>query len=186
MSAGLSLGDDLAGRDPVSIDTELAEVLATQQRAYLRLSSARDRVHQAAGDQRAFRRVRAPWVRSNEECREAVETAASAPGAEESVKHRADRILGDIDEHAAAAEEASGRAEELEAEHDRRDWSRFFHVPGGHIHSSRTCSTCGPTTQFAFARHLSGSTEAEAVADLGPTMCTVCFPSGDVDAGACR
>ncbi len=40
-------------------------------------------------------------------------------------------------------------------------WSRFFLVPGGHIHSSLNCSTCnkeGKSTNFGWLPDLSGCT----------------------------
>lgn len=61
-------------------------------------------------------------------------------------------------------------------------WSRFFLVTSsaGHVHSSMDCTSCYNTTRFAPVPSLSGSTEAEAVAALGETLCTVCFPSAPV------
>lgn len=50
----------------------------------------------------------------------------------------------------------------------------------GHIHSSTSCSTCYPTTVFRWVTSLSGQTEAEAVAELGEILCSVCFPSAPV------
>lgn len=43
-----------------------------------------------------------------------------------------------------------------------------------------TGGECYPSTRFAPVPSLSGSTEAEAVAALGDTLCTVCFPSAPV------
>jgi hypothetical protein len=73
------------------------------------------------------------------------------------------------------------RADDLEATYT--GWSRFFLVTSspGHVHSSMSCSTCYPTTRFGWMPELSGHTEAEAVDELGPTLCTVCFPSAPVD-----
>jgi hypothetical protein len=62
-------------------------------------------------------------------------------------------------------------------------WSRFFLVTSssGHIHSSMHCSTCRPTTRYGWLPALSGKTEAEAVKDCGPTLCSVCFPSAPTE-----
>lgn len=63
-------------------------------------------------------------------------------------------------------------------------WSRFFLVPGGHIHSSMDCSTCnhrGTQTEFGWLPDLSGLSEADAVAIHGPWLCTVCYPSAPVE-----
>ena len=61
-------------------------------------------------------------------------------------------------------------------------WPRFFTTkgPNGHIHSSMNCSTCnkmGTRTDFSWQPELSGLGESDAVAKLGPAMCTTCFPS---------
>ena len=61
-------------------------------------------------------------------------------------------------------------------------WPRFFTTkgPNGHIHSSMNCSTCnkmGTRTDFSWQPELSGLRESDAVAKLGPAMCTTCFPS---------
>jgi hypothetical protein len=62
-------------------------------------------------------------------------------------------------------------------------WSRFFLVTSsaGHVHSSMHCSTCRPTTRYGWLPELSGKTEDVAVAELGPSLCSVCFPSAPLD-----
>jgi hypothetical protein len=62
-------------------------------------------------------------------------------------------------------------------------WSRFFLVTSsaGHVHSSMNCSTTYPTTRFGWLPNLSGKGEEEAVKELGPTLCTVCFPSAPTE-----
>lgn len=68
---------------------------------------------------------------------------------------------------------------------DRNGWSRFYVVlnANGHIHSSRHCSTCFTTTDYAWLTELSGKTEEEVVALYGEAVCTVCFPSAPVYKG---
>jgi hypothetical protein len=95
-------------------------------------------------------------------------------------------------------ERVVARREELLAENDvnmlRADvlnlewvkagfWSRFFLVrnANGHIHSSLHCSTCYPTTEFAWLPELSGLTEVDAVESQGAILCSVCFPSAPVE-----
>lgn len=65
---------------------------------------------------------------------------------------------------------------------DNGYWTRFFVVPGGHIHNdiSNRCSRTY-TTQHGWTPQLSGATEAEAVAELGPLLCTHCFPTAPVE-----
>lgn len=74
----------------------------------------------------------------------------------------------------------------LEAEFARRPWSRAFYVaaPGGHLHRSRQCSTCRPSTKFTWVTELSGSSEDEIVTAAGETACAVCFPDAPANAYA--
>lgn len=71
----------------------------------------------------------------------------------------------------------------LDAEYNRRPWSRFFLVTSsdGHIHSSMFCHTCRWSTTYGWLPELSGQSEADAVALRGPALCTVCFPSAPLD-----
>ncbi|MBT4072342.1 MAG: hypothetical protein HOE75_01470 [Chloroflexi bacterium] len=74
------------------------------------------------------------------------------------------------------------------AENEYDGWSRFFAVPGGHIHSSMNCSTCNRVTNqsgqtftaFAWLPALSGLTAADAIAAHGHALCSVCFPNAPV------
>ena len=70
-----------------------------------------------------------------------------------------------------------------EAAEEYEGWSRFYLVTSsrGHIHSSMNCSTCQWTTTFAWLPTVSGLTEAEAVAEHGAILCSVCFPSAPVE-----
>lgn len=63
-------------------------------------------------------------------------------------------------------------------------WNRAFLVTGsanGHVHSSMSCSTCRPTTQYAWMTDYSGSSEEEIVDAAGERACTVCYPSAPVE-----
>ena len=71
----------------------------------------------------------------------------------------------------------------------RGGWTRFFVTTGSnpHVHSSRSCSTCYPTTQFGWLTDNSGMDEDEIVELAGDEACTVCFPTAPVaDRGAPR
>lgn len=72
---------------------------------------------------------------------------------------------------------------ELEEEWRSDPWSRFFLVANnnGHLHSSRGCSTCYPTTQYLWCAEISGLEEEDAVAEYGSQLCTVCFPSAPTE-----
>jgi len=78
---------------------------------------------------------------------------------------------------------AEGRHAYLKAEEKYQGWSRFFLVTntGGHIHSSMSCSTCRPTTDFGWLPELSGLDQKAAVDAEGARLCSVCFPDAPVE-----
>ena len=94
-------------------------------------------------------------------------------------------------EYAARIAKAEAKLDELRpVREERRDaalqydkanyggWPRFFHVV--HIHKSMNCSSFRPTTRVGWLPQLSGRTEAEAVAEQGESLCTICYPSAPV------
>lgn len=81
--------------------------------------------------------------------------------------------------HISAAAEAG--AEPLEAIYRQHGWTRAWYVPGGHVHSTTRCSTCFPTTSFAWLTDLSGMDETDIVAQAGETACTVCYPTAPAE-----
>lgn len=83
-------------------------------------------------------------------------------------------------------EDARLAVEEVDVEYQSRPWSRYFLVTSsdGHIHASTWCCTCNKgrrRTGFALVPYLSGSSPADAVADLGPALCSVCFSEAPVE-----
>jgi hypothetical protein len=95
-----------------------------------------------------------------------------------------EQVLRVLDAYAALPLElAALDAEIAQVEALYTGWSRFFLVTSspGHVHKSMHCSTCRHTTTFGWLPRLSGKSEPEAVADLGPTLCTVCYPSAPLD-----
>jgi hypothetical protein len=65
-------------------------------------------------------------------------------------------------------------------------WSRYFLVvsSAGLIHDSMDCHTCNKgrkPTEFALLPELSGTDHTTAVAALGPSLCSVCYPSAPVE-----
>lgn len=85
---------------------------------------------------------------------------------------------------------AFAKVKELQAEQNELDkaytgWSRFFIVPGGHIHSSMSCHTCNKSwnnpTQFGWLPGLSGKSDADAVKEQGALLCTVCYPDAPTE-----
>jgi len=59
----------------------------------------------------------------------------------------------------------------------RGGWSRYFLVPGGHVHRERNCSSCHWNTLFGWLPTLSGCDELAMVAEHGDNACAICFPA---------
>jgi hypothetical protein len=72
---------------------------------------------------------------------------------------------------------------EHQTAYERQPWSRYFLVTNsnGHIHSSTHCSTCFPTTTYAWLTELSGSSVGAVIEEFGEKVCTVCFPDAPSD-----
>ncbi len=71
-------------------------------------------------------------------------------------------------------------ARPFEGEYTHRGgWLRYFLVTNGngHVHRGMHCSTCYPTTTYAWLIDLADCDEAAMVAEWGEKACTVCFPS---------
>jgi hypothetical protein len=95
----------------------------------------------------------------------------------------------DADEYAAIAKGLEPEISALSAEFIFRGrWTRAFlavtNGSGGHVHSSRRCSTCNngeSATQFAWVTEFSGHDEDEIVEAAGNRACTVCYPTAPVE-----
>jgi Skp family chaperone for outer membrane proteins len=67
-------------------------------------------------------------------------------------------------------------------------WPRYWHVTNanGHIHTSRSCTSCFPDTEFAWRTDLSGLTVEQVVAQEAYNACTVCMPIAPAEQKAAR
>jgi hypothetical protein len=150
-------------RHEAIVDAEINEAAQTWARATGRVEGAMDNVHRAAGD-----RTQRPDYRWGMPDDAALD--ATTPHAFERYR-------------TAVEVEASARVAYADASVKYTGWSRFYYVTntGGHIHRSTGCSTCHPTTRFAWLTDLSGLSEADAVEAHGAILCTVCFPSAPVE-----
>lgn len=90
-----------------------------------------------------------------------------------------------IERTSAAIAKLEAQAEPFRAlahqidEDEYTGWTRFFLVQ--HIHNTRYCSSFRPTTRVGWLPDVSGLTEAEAVAEHGATLCTICFPTAPTE-----
>ena len=171
---------DLTTATPPTIDTELARLHGDVAAAAATVDAAIESLHRYAGH-RAYYEARGrrtfaesgadavAWGRAN------LDTIPSYD------RRNLERTLASLDAARAAAATAKDAMVPLDGEYARRPWSRFFLVPGGHIHASAACHTFRWTTQVGWLPDLSGLTEADAVAAHGTILCTHCFPSAPVE-----
>ena len=103
---------------------------------------------------------------------------------------RSDRDKIYLQETMEKAQETFVEAVRLQKELNEMDkkytgWSRFFAVPGGHIHSSMNCHTCNKSwvnpTQFQWMPQLSGKSDETAVKEQGAYLCTICYPDAPTE-----
>jgi hypothetical protein len=172
---------------PVQIDTDLAAASDQQAVAGGRRTLALAEVHRLVGDDpghvyRGRRRVQLPFALSDDEALAKLRTEGPVNAYDQ---YRVAGLLERLAGFDAQLADARARIEAgNEAFRAAGGWSRFFLVQGGHIHSSMSCSTCNngeAMTSFGWLPALSGLTEAEAVAEHGAILCTVCFPSAPVE-----
>lgn len=137
-------------------------------------------LHSVAGDRKeyGYRDRIGHWTKSIEECVGVAERIAGRLDGTH-VVHEAQKALDAY----RTTKAAFSRTREAVIAHEEAytGWSRFWLVPGGHIHKSTNCPSLRPTTSIDWFPKLSDRTEEEAVAAHGPTMCSRCFKSAPVE-----
>lgn len=173
-------------------DAKLAEATNALRAAMDRNDSASTAIRRAAGDEKRHRGGRryASWGLTFEDAIAAARRIAAgdtdglvnqAPWNVAKAPQRAVDALQARD--TALAEMAEARATVAALDQVWRDngrWSRFFVVPGGHIHRSTSCHSLRITTRIGWLPELSGESEAEAVSAHGAMLCSHCFPEAPV------
>lgn len=167
----------------VEVDTHLGELYQREQTIRTRIASALDHAHYCAKDEKRGRGRYRAWMLSDDDAIEATAVVAADETARSYDRDSARNTLAKLDALRAELEAVDEAAAPYEADYADHRWARFFLVTSsnGHIHSSMHCSTCHPTTSYAWLPQLSGLDEAAAVADQGPRLCSVCFPSAPVE-----
>lgn len=172
---------DLAAKTPLEIDSQLAELSLKQQEIKKRIKSVNTDIHHIAGDKQDRWARGKPWGMSDQEALDRTREAA-ADATDYQKRERANQAIDRLEQYEAALALLWAEENRLDSEHKRRPWSRFFLVTSsaGHIHKSMDCSTCNKKTEFGWLPNLSGKSEADAVAEHGPALCTTCFPTAPV------
>jgi hypothetical protein len=162
-------------RHEVVVDTEIARLYDAQATAFNRVLNGEAAVLYSAGAKKNWiSRHRFEWSMTLEQAITTIPRYAY-----EVENHQ--RQVADLKQAQAKLDEINKQLAAQNALYT--GWSRFFLVTAnnGHIHSSMHCSTCFPTTHYAWLPTLSGLTEADAVREQGPRLCSICFPSAPVE-----
>jgi hypothetical protein len=170
-------------KTPVQFDTELALLYGNLALANGRRERLIATAHRLAGDKRDSWQGNA-WGLSHAEVIEKVnDLAAGADRLDLSVGAQPSKLLAVLAAVDADAQAKRDEIEAMDAIYRTAPWSRFILClsNGGHIHSAIGCSTLRYDTAVEWHPELSGLTVTEAVARLGPTLCSVCFPSAPVE-----
>lgn len=187
-TTAISLGD-LTTATPAEVDTVLADLYEQAYRHETRAAQQYEEIRSWVGRQvhgKGYRSLPATRVEVHRYF-ESLE-AKKNPEFDQPTLSYEDRQLLSMRERWHAERDAYLAAFDAQqpyhAEFDQRGgWTRAFLVTntGGHVHSSRSCSTCFPTTHYAWLPQVSGLAEDEIVEMAGERACTVCYPSAPVE-----
>lgn len=157
------------------IDTKLAGLYERGAKLTASIRARLNTVHTLVGDVR--RRTEAYKLTDQEAVAKLQEV-----GAENTYSaHRANEVLRELPILQRDLERVQAQKEILDGLYAEHRWTRAFIVSGGHVHSSMSCSSCYPTTQFSWLPELSGHDEGEIVELGGERACTICYASAPVE-----
>lgn len=157
-------------------DRKFAELTEAFYIAQARMEFASNSIHIAAGDQKAYIGPIAVWRLTKEEAEARLEARVLAE-THDFLRDEANAKLTRLRTAQDAlrdAQRAMGTQGEVWSENGR--WSRFYLVPGGHIHRNQACHSLRPTTRINWLWQLSGESDQDAVKEHGPVLCSFCFP----------
>ena len=173
---------DLKTATPVEVDTVLYRLYREEGTAKHDVGVAHDSLHYAAGDKRERSKYAGlpMWKMTTEEALAAATEIAKGKYYDAT---QAQKAISQYNDAVVALDKVRDAMKPLNAEFRRRPWTRAFLVQnaGGHVHSSMSCSTCFPTTWYAWMVDYSGKDETEIVEAAGEAACTICYPSAPVD-----
>lgn len=174
---------DIALATPAEIDIELARLHDINAKHHMARSSSISTAHRLNGERAVYRGRQRVWLNSAEDTLNELALKIAderLPNWDMKDAIACIEHVGQLDRQIAAV---TAEIEKLEAEYSRRPWSRFISVEDGHLHSGTRCAggTIRISTKIGWHPELSGKTEAEAVEQFGPMLCTFCYPSAPVE-----
>jgi len=171
----------------VATDTRIAELSAEAATRRATIAKAVDTAHHLLGERpRYISRTERVWPTTADEAVELLRAKVADGDLQPWNLEPARTALAALTDAALQLAALTTAIEELDAVWaDNGCWSRYFLVEAnnGHIHYDVSGWRCSRrvTTEHSWHPSLSGLTEADAVAELGPRLCTVCFPSAPLE-----
>lgn len=159
----------------VETDTAIAGLYQELQSVEIQIDRVSYGIHVIAKSERVAR-ISSDFARSVEEAIE-----AGNPEDSQYPQEEFDKRVNEYIKFKNEKNEINEKIAKLDAVYRQYFWNRAFLVIGGHVHSSRSCSTCYDSTQFAWLPQYSGGSEEEIVEDAGEEACTICYPSAPAD-----
>jgi hypothetical protein len=169
-----------------AIDTRLAALYADLSKAQSVHGAKLDALHYMVRDRREYHGRTPIWQLSH--------PAATAKAAQLVAEGKDDDLsigrgklaatLTTIADAHDTVEFISGQMEEFDIIYRADPWTRYFPCmnSNGHIHRSLTgCRTVRWDTMMGWTPELSGKPVEAAIAELGPALCTVCYPDAPVE-----
>lgn len=169
---------------PVEIDTKIAELYEQVWKQRDLAEGKLETVHYAVGDRKEGRYQ--IWRESDQHVLSTLkQMLALTPDPMRFIQHggtdKMIKIITIIEKAQAEESRLTDEINELEAKHRENPWSRFHQLVVGddpRIHDSRYCHALSRSNpaNIGWRPELSGKSVEQAVAELGPYLCTKCFP----------
>lgn len=173
---------------PAEHDAKQFELVTEYGKTDQKLTAVRERMHGMAGDaKRGYGRARSWGMTYAQVTAKLSQMARDGDAMIMSYGTRPSQALAGEAALVRELARIDGEIDAMETVWQQHRWTRYFPClnADGHIHSSlRGCPTVRHDTSMGWATDLSGKDVAEAIAQLGPTLCSVCFP--DAPAEHCR
>jgi hypothetical protein len=169
-------------------DTALAELHVQREKADSLRDSVTEDLHYTVDDKMGYRGRSRVWTMSTHEVLEAARalqavTEADLPARRRESRRHIDGKLARYEELTETISRLNHEIGELDKIHAADPWPRYFpcRTHNEHIHSGYGCSGLKHNSVLMWQPELSGHTVDEAVAKLGPKLCTHCFPNAPVE-----
>ena len=174
--------ENIADMTPAQIDNLWADLDMACAQLDRRLAALTDHAHYTAGDRRVRSYGHTSWGMTYGEVWAKIEAMVAAGDTTKPFHVAAPRSAAELLDAQTDLEtlrRANRReVEPLREEYARRNgWLRYFVVTSstGHVHSNVYCSHRGSTT-YGWMPDYSGAEVDTMIAELGPVMCSKCYP----------